>query len=151
MNMRDTDNHSMKPPSPDPGELPPAELEVLACLWQRGNATAREIREAMFEFRPMTHGAMVTLLRRLEEKNLVSKVKAPVGKAFVYRAKHSPHPTYRSLMGRIRQRIFGGSGTVMVASLFDADLPSHEELQALEALVEKLRAKSDRRRDDRKE
>jgi len=138
-------------PSPDPGELPPAELEVLASLWQQGNATAREIREAMFEYRPMTHGAMVTLLRRLEDKSLVTKVKAPVGKAFVYRAKHSPHPTYRSLMARIRQRIFGGSGAVMVASLFDSDLPSHEELQALESLVEKLRAKSTRRRDDRKE
>lgn len=138
-------------PAPDPGELPPAELEVLASLWQQGNATAREIREAMFEYRPMTHGAMVTLLRRLEEKGLVTKVKAPVGKAFVYRAKHSPHPTYRSLMARIRQRIFGGSGAVMVASLFDSDLPSHEELQALESLVEKLRAKSTRRRDDRKE
>ena len=27
--------------------LPDAELEVMACLWQRGDATARQIREEM--------------------------------------------------------------------------------------------------------
>jgi predicted transcriptional regulator len=143
--MTARNDHAPPAPGSDPGELPPAELEVLACLWQRGEATAREVREVMAEFRPMTHGAMVTLLRRLEDKNLVSKKKAPVGKAFVYRAKHSPHSTYRNLMSRIRKRIFGGSGASMVASLFDTDPPSPDELDALEQLVEKLRAKSEKR------
>lgn len=138
-------------PTPDPGELPAAELEVLACLWQRGEATAREVREAMAGYRPMTHGAMVTLLRRLEDKDLVSKEKAPVGKAFVYCANHSPHPTYRNLMSRIRQRIFGGSGASMVASLFDTELPNPDELEALEQLVEKLRAQSEKRGGSKKE
>ncbi len=129
----------------EPGDLPPAELEVLACLWRLGKATARDVRESMAEYRPMTHGAMVTLLRRLEEKELVSKEKAPVGKAFVYRANQPPHRTYRNLMGRIRQRIFGGSGVSMVASLFDTKPPNQDELEALEALVEKLRADADKR------
>ncbi len=141
-------NERISPPKrgkSDPAhvDLPVAELEVLARLWL-GSATAREIREAMIGYRPMTHGAIATLLRRLEDKRLVSKEKASVGKAFVYRANHSPQPTYRGLMGRIRERIFGGDGTRIVASLFDADLPSPEELEELEQLLVDLRAKAKR-------
>ena len=58
---------------------PRAELDVLGCLWQHGRATARELREAMGGYRPMTHGSMVTLLKRLEAKGLVTKRKGPVG------------------------------------------------------------------------
>jgi predicted transcriptional regulator len=132
-------------------DLPVAELEVLACLWQRGEATARDVRQAMASYRPMTHGAMVTLLKRLEQKALVTKTKGSAGKAFIYRAVHPPQPTYRSLMRRLRQRVFGGSGASMVASLFDSDLPDLEELQALEQLVKQLRAKAGRRRGPPKE
>ncbi|MCC6796240.1 MAG: BlaI/MecI/CopY family transcriptional regulator [Candidatus Hydrogenedentes bacterium] len=136
---------------PSLADLPVAELEVLACLWQRGNATAREVREAMETYRPMSHGAMVTLLKRLEQKRLVAKSKADTGKAFVYRAAHAPQPTYRSLMQRLRQRIFGGSGATMVASLFDSDIPNSEELDKLEELLDSLREKSERRGHTRKE
>lgn len=139
------------PSPPSLADLPVAELEVLACLWQRGNATARDIREAMLAYRPMSHGAMVTLLKRLEQKRLVAKSKADVGKAFVYRAAHAPQPTYRSLMQRLRQRIFGGSGATMVASLFETDIPTPSELDALEDLLETLREKSERRGRPRKE
>lgn len=121
-------------------ELPVAELEVLACLWRRGPSSAREVRHAMAAYRPMTHGAMVTLLKRLEEKRLVAKTKAATGKAFIYRAVHAPEPTYSSLMGRIRQRIFGGNVTSMVASLFESGAPDAEELAELEAMVVRLRA-----------
>ena len=53
--------------------LPDAELDVLACLYRLENATVRQIREAIKKYRPMTHGSAVTLLKRLEEKSLVTK------------------------------------------------------------------------------
>jgi BlaI family penicillinase repressor len=136
-------------PGPRLDGLPDAELEVLGCLWKRGDSTAREIRETMSGYRPMTHGAMVTLLGRLEEKKLVSKTKGPVGKAFVYSAKHAPQATYQSLMGRLRERIFGGSGLSMVASLFDGAPPDSKELEELEKLVSKLREKSGQKKRDK--
>ena len=54
-----------------PQELPEAELEVLACLWNAGTLTAAEIREQLSSYRPMAHGSVLTLLNRLSEKNLV--------------------------------------------------------------------------------
>ena len=70
--------------------LPDAELEVLACLWQKGEATARDVREAMASYRPLTHSAVSTLLARLQEKGLVGRRKGPVGKAFLFRATDRP-------------------------------------------------------------
>ena len=125
-------------------ELPDAELEVLACLWQKEEASAREVREAMGKYRPMTHGAMVTLLKRLESKGLVAKRKGDIGKAFIYRPTRGPEPMYRKIMRDLRQRVFGGSGVAMVASLFETATPTDEELSALEGLLDELRSKRKR-------
>ena len=126
-------------PLPD---LPDAELEVLACLWQKGQATARDVREAMAEYRPMTHGAMVTLLKRLEGKCLVSKKKGDVGKAFIFKPTRQPEPLYAKILRDLRQRVFGGSGVSIVASLLDTAPPTAEELDALQNLLDEYRDKN---------
>jgi predicted transcriptional regulator len=122
-------------------DLPDAELEVLSCLWQFPDSTVREIREKMQEYRPMSHGAMVTILKRLEAKGLVTWKKGPVGKAFIYEATRQPEPTYRKIMRDLRERVFGGSGLTMVASLFETKAPTPEELEQLQGLVDELRRK----------
>lgn len=127
-----------------PPELPDAELEVLACLWQKQEASARDLRESMDPYRPMTHGAIATLLKRLESKGLVGKRKGDVGKAFLYRPKGECEPIHRKIMRDLRQRIFGGSDVAIVASLFESSTPSEEELTALEGLLDELRQKRKR-------
>ena len=92
--------------------LPNAELDVLGCLWKRQLATAREIRETMKSYRPMAHGSVVTLLKRLEAKGLVTRRKGRVGKAFVYRATRRPEPTCRGILRNLLDRAFGGDGVV---------------------------------------
>ena len=126
--------------------LPDAELEAMACLWRAGSATAREVRETMAGYRPMTHGAMVTILKRLEEKGLLSKRKGSVGKAFIYSPTRAPGPMYRKIMKDLHERIFGGSGLTMVASLFETAPPSSEELDSLQELLDGLRHKHGERK-----
>lgn len=125
--------------------LPDAELEVIACLWQKGEATARTVREEMLPYRPMTHGAMVTLLKRLEAKGLVTKRKGNVGKAFLFRAVHAPEPVYRKIMHDLHQRVFGGSGAAMFASLFETRPPTSEEVDELQKLLDDLKRKQKQR------
>jgi predicted transcriptional regulator len=125
--------------------LPDAELEVMACLWQLREATARQLREAMMDYRPMAHTSMVTLLGRLEAKGLVKRDKGPVGKAFVYAPLRRPGKTYRRVVGDVLQRIFWGNGPALVASLFETKPPTPAELIELQQLLDRLRQKNDSR------
>jgi BlaI family penicillinase repressor len=120
--------------------LPDAELEVLACLWQKGEATARDVREAMAAYRPLTHSAVSTLLARLQEKGLVVRRKGPVGKAFLFRAVDRPKATHRRLIGDLVERVFGGDALAVVSSLFETRPPNAEELDRLEQLLGQLRS-----------
>ena len=121
--------------------LPEAEMEVLAVLHARGECDARQVREALAAFRPMTHASVLTLLGRLEAKELVTRRKGEVGKAFVYVAAKSPRPMYRTLLRRVVRRIFSNDPAQLVASLFDAKPPTADELRQIRELVESMEKK----------
>jgi predicted transcriptional regulator len=122
----------------EPEHLPDAELEVLACLWNRGAATAAEVREALAEFRPMAHGSVLTLLKRLGDKGLVAREKAGKGKAFVYRPTRRPQPVYRRILDELRRRVFGGNSVALVASLLESQTPSPEEIRQIKQMLDEL-------------
>lgn len=122
--------------------LPDAEMDVMACLWRCKEATARQVRETIEPFRPMSHGAMVTLLKRLQAKGLVTRRKASEGKAFVYTPTRSPEPTYRRVLRDVADRIFGGNRVKMVATFLDGQDLSRSELDQLQLLLDELRGSS---------
>ena len=117
---------------------PDAELEVLACLWQLGEATARQIREMMHDYRPMAHGSVLTLLGRLKDKGLVEREKGPTGKAFIYKSTHQAKAGYRRVVKDLHKRIFGGNTIALVTSLFETEPPTQNELKKLRQLLNEL-------------
>jgi predicted transcriptional regulator len=119
--------------------IPDAEADVLAVLFDAGEATARSVREVLAKKRPMAHGTVVTLLRRLEDRGVVKRRKADQGKAFVYRPTRAHARTFGPAVSALMQRAFGGKPAALVASLFESRAPSHAEIDELEALVDRLR------------
>jgi BlaI family penicillinase repressor len=122
-------------------DLPEAEIDVMSCLWKGGPATAREIREALQDRRPLNHASVCTLLRRLESKGFVSREKSGTGKAFRYRAEVPASGTARRLLDGLLDRLFGGNGVALVASLLESRPPSGDEIDALEDLLKDLKKK----------
>lgn len=125
-------------------KIPEAEADVLAALFDGGEATARSLREALTRKRPMAHGTVVTLLRRLETRGLVKRRKAEQGKAFVYRPAKGHARTFGPGVSSLMQRAFGGRPAALVASLFETRAPSSQEIDELEALVDRLRKEAKR-------
>jgi BlaI family penicillinase repressor len=126
----------------EPAALPSAELEVLACLWRTGPATAAEIRGKLAAFRPMAHGSAVTLLKRLMRKGLVEREKSGKGKAHAYRAVPTPRPMPDALIDRIMRRVFGGSSVALLASLLEISQPSAGELREMKQLLQQAQDNS---------
>lgn len=125
--------------------LPAAELEVLACLRNRGPLTARAVRESLQSYRPMTHGAVATLLKRLEEKGWVAKRKGPVGKAFLFEAAGEAEAPLRKSVSEMLRRLFNGNGVAFVASLFDTHPPTLAEVDQLQTMLARLQRKGKRK------
>jgi BlaI family transcriptional regulator, penicillinase repressor len=119
--------------------IPPAEMDVLACLQRLEQATVRQIRECMHAYRPMEHASVVNLLKRLESKSLVARRKGTVGKAFVYSPTRAAGAFPRNILRRLVDRAFGGDSMALVASLFETNPPAPHELARLEQLLNELK------------
>ena len=120
------------------GPPPEAELEVLACLRERGELDARTVGEILQATRPLTHSSVATLLKRLEAKGLVERRPAPVGKAFLYRASRRSGAAVDSALRRLVGRVFGGDRLTVVSTLYESASVSDDELAALRRLVDEL-------------
>jgi predicted transcriptional regulator len=101
----------------------------------------------MASYRPMAHGSVLTLLKRLEAKSMVTKEKGPVGKAYVYRTTRALSETSQPMVQNLVSRIFGGDAVAMVASLFETRPPDQGELQQLRDLLDRLDEKQNRQGD----
>jgi len=124
----------------DPTEkIPDAERDVLVCLTQLEEATVKEIREALFSVRPLEPSSVLTLLKRLEARKLVSKRKADKGKAFVFRATEESGRACRHLMNDLFQSVFGGDTMAFMASFFETRKPTAAEVEQLQTLLDDLR------------
>ena len=123
-------------------DLPNAELDILAWLWSGGPATARQIRDALAERRPMAHATVLTFLARLERKGFVTRRKEPGRRGYIYSPTRRPEATYRRLTGELLDRVFAGNPVRLVASLFDGRTPDKRQVEQLRTLLKELEEKS---------
>jgi len=125
---------------------PEAELEILACLHDRGEMDARSVGALLRASRPLSHSSVVTLLRRLEAKGLVARRPAAVGKAFLYRASERSAGAFDGVLRRLVSRVFGGDRLSVVSTLFRSSPATEGEIDALRRLVEELHGRRKGRR-----
>lgn len=130
----------------DASELPNAELDILAHLWNAGPSTSKQVREALAKRRPMALGSTLTFLARLERKGLAKREKHKGVREYVYSATRRPEPTYRRLLDDLTDRVFGGSYPKLVNSLFNGRTPTAREIEQLRELLDEIESKMTRRR-----
>lgn len=96
-------------------ELSAAEQELMEIVWNLGEVTAREARDALP--RDVARNTVRTLLERMEEKGWLTH--REVGRAFVYRP---ARPREESIGRKVRElvdTVCGGSSEKLVAALLD--------------------------------
>lgn len=110
------------------------ELDALKVLWKRQRATVQEICDDLCppgEELPYT--TVLSLMQAMERKGLVGHEKA--GKAYVYFAKAERNQAFRSLSANLLHKVFDGAMDEYLARAIEANRPSLEELERLEATV----------------
>ena len=107
-------------------------------LWERGEASVREVREALAPDRPLAYTTVLTVLSRLHDKGLVERRKE--GRSHLYSAAAAREDVSAPIVDSMVRRLFGGSRSRAVAQLLDAEeeIPD-AELQRLEELIRRRR------------
>ena len=125
-----------------PAEQTPTEreLEILKILWDRREATVREVYEEMSRHAPIVQNTVQAFLRTMEDKGLVRHRLR--GRTFVYEPLLRPQDTKQRLVSRVLHRVFDGAIDQLVQSALSLRKPTAEELARLEALLKEARAES---------
>jgi predicted transcriptional regulator len=106
------------------------EMQVLRCLWSQGEATVREVREALPD--APGYSTVRKIFERLEEKGAVDRVRQD-GNAWVYRSAVPAPAMIRKEIRRLLDTLFDGAGAPLVAHLADMDALSLKDLEDAES------------------
>jgi predicted transcriptional regulator len=119
------------------GGLSRRERQIMEILYQRGKASASDVREAM-EDAP-SYSAVRAMLRVLEEKGHVKHQEE--GLKYVYVPVVARDKAKRSAVKHVLDTFFAGSPEQIVAALLDvsAEKLTPEELDRMADLIEKAR------------
>jgi predicted transcriptional regulator len=121
---------------PSSATLTPQELELMKIVWQKGQATVRDVYETLLEHRKIAYTTVMTMMRVLEKKGYVKTHR--VSRAFVYRPTRPERQVVRSMVREFVDRVFNGSAQPLLVHLVEDRRLSSEELEELERLIREV-------------
>ena len=95
---------------------PPLELECLKVLWRSGEATVRDVRQALAS-RNLAYTTVMTVLERLEKRGSVTRRKR--GRSFLYTPKVTRETVRGFALNELIEGLFEGSEEEMLRYLRD--------------------------------
>lgn len=111
-------------------QLTDSEQKIMNILWDKGEATVREIADILSQEKSTAYTTVQTMCKILVEKDYADFRKE--GKAFIYSAKITQTQAQQSAFKTLLNRFFGGSPEVLAQHLMretDIDLNDLEQLQ----------------------
>lgn len=109
----------------------PRELDIMDVLWSRGPSTVAEVQAALED--DLAYTTVLTMLRIMEGKAYVSRSRE--GRADRYAAEVQRQTAGKSALGRVTDRLFGGSPEELLLRLVDRDL-TPEQLRRMRDLLD---------------
>jgi BlaI family penicillinase repressor len=122
---------------PKPTEV---ELEILRALWDKGEATVREVFEVVSEQRSLGYTSVLKMLQIMTEKGLVARKEA--GKAHIYRAAATQQETQNQLLRDLSQRLFSGSAAQLAMHALALEPASADEIEEIRRMIRQKKEKS---------
>jgi predicted transcriptional regulator len=118
----------------------PSELEILDILWEREQATVREIHEIINARKPTIYTTVLKTMQIMNEKGLVER--DATSKAHVYRAKQTQDETQKSLVSNLLEKAFRGSALSLVQHVLEAKPTSAAELAEIRKMITEAEEKT---------
>ena len=108
------------------------ELDIMSVLWELGEATVTEVRERVDP--SLAYTSVSTMIRTLELKGYVSHRRGE-GKTHVYYPVVGAEAAGETALGRVLDKIYGGSPLKLLAHLVEQRKLSEKELARMRDLL----------------
>lgn len=122
----------------DKHTLSELQLAIMRVIWNRGEATVSDVREALREDRGLALTTVATMLKRLEARGIVGH--RMDGRQFVYRALVTEDLVKRTMVGELTSRLFRGDPLALVSHLITEHEIDPDELPRLARLIDEAAA-----------
>ena len=113
-----------------------SELEILSILWEKENATVREVHEVIFKTKEVGYTTTLKLMQIMHEKGLVSRNET--AKTHIYAPNFAKEKAQEQYIGKMIKTLFSGSTSQLVMQALGKHMPTNEDLVEIKNLIEQL-------------
>ena len=110
------------------------ELDIMGVLWELSEATATEVRDRVDP--DLAYTSISSMIRTLELKGFVSHRRGE-GKTHVYFPVIDAETAGESALGRVLDKVYGGSPIKLLAHLMERQRLSDKELARMRDLLKR--------------
>jgi BlaI family transcriptional regulator, penicillinase repressor len=116
-----------------------SELEILQILWERGEATVREVHEELSKTKEAGYTTTLKLMQIMHEKGIVRRDES--SRTHVYQPAVNKERTQKHLLSKMIDSLFGGSSTQLVLQALgnSEQKVSEAELNQIQNLLDNLK------------
>ncbi|MBO9619605.1 MAG: BlaI/MecI/CopY family transcriptional regulator [Niabella sp.] len=116
-----------------------SELEILQVLWDKGNATVREVHETLLTVKDVGYTTTLKLMQIMNEKGLVKRNDS--SRTHIYKAAVKKETTQQFMLSKFISNLFGGSPSQLVLQALGNNDVSREELDQIQLMLDQLKKK----------
>lgn len=114
-----------------------SELEILQILWNKEQATVREVHEELSKHKDSGYTTTLKLLQIMFEKGLVTRDDS--NKTHIYQPAVTRQKTQKQLLDKMINTLFAGSSTQLVLQALGNQKASKDELEEIQKYLDNLK------------
>ena len=112
------------------------ELQIMKVVWDRREATVKEVWAVITLKKPTAYTTILTLMGILEDKGALDHLRA--GRAYVYRPLLSQEQATRNQVEDLIRRFFDGKPEKLIETLVNTHVTEPEQIANLKTLVQSM-------------
>jgi predicted transcriptional regulator len=116
-----------------------SELEILSILWQKENATVRDVHNVIFQTKEVGYTTTLKLMQIMHEKGMVTRDQS--SKTHIYTPNFEQSKAQEQYVGKMIKTLFSGNTAQLVMQALGNHQTNSSDLKEIKDLIEQLEKK----------
>ncbi len=117
------------------------ELQVMKLIWDKGEATVRDVWERLYPERGLAYTTVATVMRKLESKGFLKHDEKD--RTYIYRPLADQDKVSQGMLREMIDGLFDGSAAKLVTTLIQGEHLTEKDLNQIQRILEQQRCGSD--------